>query len=173
MIRRPHPTPRRGVAAVEMAFVTLLFVVPLLIGMWEIGRLVHVQQVVTNAAREGARYAGQANTLDAAGNPIQVRRTDVQRTVYQYLVVAGFPQLVPADVTTTFGFTAPTSGGTTPTEPYLGEKGQPFTVTVSIPWAKVRWLNIGLISPTTVQYTVRWQLLTDDAFSVNTNLPNW
>src|SRR5262249_29828836 len=49
--------PRRGVAAIEMGFVTMLFVIPLIIGIWEVGRMIHVQQVVANAAREGARLA--------------------------------------------------------------------------------------------------------------------
>ena len=47
---------RRGVAAVETAMVLplcLLFI----FGIMEYGRFVMVQQVVTNAAREGCRYA--------------------------------------------------------------------------------------------------------------------
>jgi hypothetical protein len=40
MLRRTHP--RRGVAAVEFALVTMLFILPLLIGVWEVGRLVLV-----------------------------------------------------------------------------------------------------------------------------------
>ena len=39
----------------ELALVTMLFVVPLIFGIWEVGRLIHVQQVVSNSAREGAR----------------------------------------------------------------------------------------------------------------------
>ena len=49
VIRRP------AVAAVELAFVLLFFLVPLVIGVWEVGRLIHVQQIVSNSAREGAR----------------------------------------------------------------------------------------------------------------------
>lgn len=45
---------RPGTAAVEFAVVLpLLFI--LLFGLWEVGRIVEVQQVAWNAAREGAR----------------------------------------------------------------------------------------------------------------------
>jgi hypothetical protein len=56
-------------------------------------------------------------------------------------------------------------------EPYTGVKGQPFTVTVTIPWDKVRWVNLGIIKPATVTFTVAWQMLIDDAFTVNQTLP--
>lgn len=176
MIRRNNLR-RRGVAAVETAAVTFFFVGPLLIGMWEIGRLVYVRQIVSEAAREGARLAGQAYTIDSSGNQIQVTKStgtvNVANTVYQYLYCCGLWELASTDVTTTFAFTSAKSDGTTPTEPYLGEKNESFTVTVSVPWSKVRWLNIGLINPTTVQYTASWQMLVDDPFSVNATLPLW
>jgi Flp pilus assembly protein TadG len=56
MSRRKTRTARRGTAAVEAALVlpmTLLF----LMGIIEYGRYVMTLQVVTNAARNGARYA--------------------------------------------------------------------------------------------------------------------
>ena len=52
MARRP----RRGAAAVEFALIApLLFL--LIFGMIEFGRAVMVQQILTNASREGARRA--------------------------------------------------------------------------------------------------------------------
>lgn len=51
--RRARPT---GAAAVEFA-VTLPVIVSLLFGTWEYGRLIQVQQALSNAAREGARQA--------------------------------------------------------------------------------------------------------------------
>jgi Flp pilus assembly protein TadG len=47
---------RKGVAAVEFAIVLPLFVI-MFLGMVELGRGLMVQQVITNAAREGARFA--------------------------------------------------------------------------------------------------------------------
>jgi hypothetical protein len=195
---RSRPAPRRGVAAVELAFVTLLFVVPLILGIWEAGRLIHVQQIVANSAREGARLAGQGYTLkvntDGSVSPVQIKLNSgspsVKQVVVQYLHGAGLTQLTDADVTVDFAFTTarttdytPIAGldpagtsypaGSTPGEPCYGEKGEVFTVHVSVPWAKVRWLNLGMLNPTKVQFTVTWRMLVDDAFQVNSTLPTW
>ena len=47
---------QRGVALVEFAIV-LPFLIVLLFSVWELGRIFDAWLVVTNAAREGARYA--------------------------------------------------------------------------------------------------------------------
>ncbi|MHB0960815.1 MAG: TadE/TadG family type IV pilus assembly protein [Pirellulaceae bacterium] len=47
---------RRGVAAVELAIVLPILLLAL-VGIIEFGRAVMVQQIITNAAREGARRA--------------------------------------------------------------------------------------------------------------------
>jgi len=165
---------RRGVVAIELALVTSGVLIPLLWGIWEIGRAIEVKQVVANSAREGARLAAQAYTINTSGTPVQVYAStgypNVKDTVYEYLISCGLKQLTKSDVTATFKFT---SGDTSLTDPYLGSKGQFFTVTVTIPWKKVRWVNQGLFNPTSVSYTVTWQMLRDDAFTVNTTLPTW
>jgi Flp pilus assembly protein TadG len=175
---RQQKSSRRAVAAIELALVTAGILIPLLFGVWEIGRLIQVKQILANSAREGARIASQGYTIDTSGSPVRVYTStntyNVKRTAYQYLVSMGLNKLQQSDVTVTFAFTAPgVVSGTTPTEPYLGDKGQPLQVTVTIPWAKVRWVNTGLINPTTLTSTVRWEMLRDDEFSVNTTLPTW
>ena len=62
---------RSGAAAAEFALVMNFIVVPLMIGLWEMGRVVQVQQIVANAAREGARMAAQANTINQTGTPLR------------------------------------------------------------------------------------------------------
>ena len=180
MLRRHPPTRRRGAAAVEFALVALLFLVPLLIGVWEVGRLVQVHQIVSNAAREGARLAAQGYPVKSDGTVTQIYKDssggtpNVRDAVYQYLYAAGLTNLrnTPADLDVRFEFLAPTAAGTTPTEPYQGDKGQPFRVTVTIKdWSKVRWVNFGLVSPSGVTAVVNWQMLVDDPFSVNETLP--
>ena len=159
----------------ELAFVVLFFFIPVLFGIWEAGRLIEVQQIVSNSAREGARLASQGYTINSSGAPTQITAANVKDAAYQYLIAAGFASLQPGDVTVTFAFTAPKTTdpnkGTTPTDPYLGEKNQPYTVTVSIPWDKVRWINVGLIRPTEVSFTVTWQMLIDDKFTVKLDIP--
>ena len=170
-------TERRGVAAVELALVSMLFVVPLLIGVWEVGRLIQVQQILSNSCRDGARLASQGYTINLTGSPTQITTssgtTNVHDAIYQYLVAAGFTNLTSVDVAVTLTFLDPKADATYPTEPWQGEKGERFTITVTIPWAKVQWINLGVLNPTTVTYTVTWQMLVDDKFVVNPFLPVW
>lgn len=176
VLRRP---PRRSaVAAVELAVVAAFLLVPLIIGVWEVGRLVQVQQLVSNSAREGARLASQGYTVNASGTPTEVTvasgPVNITDAVYQFLLAAGLTNLQKSDIQVDFAFTAPNSGGTTPAEPYLGEKGQPFRVTVTIKsWAKVRWIDMGILRPADVTFTANWQMLVDDKFTVNQTLPAW
>jgi len=179
MLLRNKQLRKSGVAACELAFVTVVFVVPMIIAIWEVGRLIHVKQLVANSAREGARLAAQGYTILSNGTQVQINTStgtpNVQTTVYEYLLGAGLTQLQSTDVTVTLTFTTPlTSGpniGTYPTQPYQGQKGETFTVYVSIPWSKVRWTTLGLIQPTDVHYTVTWMMLVDDAFIINPDLP--
>jgi len=168
---------RRGIAAVELAAVLLFVVVPLLIGVWEVGRLVQVHQVVSNAAREGARLAAQGYTINPSGSPTQIMvnsgSPNVHDAVYQYLYAAGLTNLQPSDVTVTFTYLAPRGDGVPASEPYQGEKNQPFRVIVGIPWAKVRWVNLGIVNPPTVTFTVVWRMAIDDPFTVNDTIPTW
>jgi hypothetical protein len=55
-MKRQRSRVRRGVAAVEFA-VCLPILMIVLFGLWEYGRLLQVQQGLSNAAREGARQA--------------------------------------------------------------------------------------------------------------------
>lgn len=197
-MRRSQPTnasrARRGVASIELAFVFMFFMIPLMIGIWEVGRMVHVQQIVSNAAREGARLSAQGYTINGSGTPTQIKvnggSNNVKQAVYDYLYSAGLTNLVESDVTVTFGYTTgrgtayvPVLGvdpvgtnwpaGSKPTDPCYGDKGQVFKVTVTVPWAKVRWINMGLLNPADVTFTCTWQMLTDDRFQVNEQLPTW
>jgi Flp pilus assembly protein TadG len=177
MLLRKKQYRKSGVAAVEMAIVTVAFVVPLIIAIWEIGRYIQGKQIVANSAREGARLAAQGFTVLSNGTQVQINVStgtpNVHQTVYDYLLGAGLTQLTSSQVTVDFTFTSPTSTGTYPTQPYLGQQGEAFTVYVSIPWSAVQWSNIGIINPTNVQYTVTWQMLIDSPFIINPALPSW
>ena len=87
----------------------------LVFGMIEYGRLVMVQQVLTNATREGARKG----VLDGSTT------SEVETTVTNYLTSANI------------------SGATvtiTPNPPNSAGFGEPVTVSVSIPFDQVSWL---------------------------------
>ena len=175
-----RPAARRGgVAAVEAAVVLNFVLLPMLVGLWEMGRAVQVQQMVANAAREGARLAGQGRTINQTGTPTQINATNpagvplpsVQSAVYQSLVGAGLTGLAWGDVTVAFKFL---DGNTSNTNPSQGVKNQRFSVAVSINYdEKVRWVNLGFVNPGTIVYTVEWRMLVDDPFTVSTAIPSW
>lgn len=170
--RRPTGLVRPGVAAVEMGFTFMVFVAPLMIGIWEVGRMVQVQQIVSNAAREGARLAGQGSTIRSDGTITQIRTStgtpNIRDVVYQYLLASGLTGLTLEDIQVQFAFTSGTG-----TEPYEGKKGQQFSVTVRVKWEKVRWVNLGFINPGWITFTVNWRMLVDDPFTVNVDLPTF
>ncbi len=113
---RPCRRNRQGAAAVEFALVAPLFFL-MVFGMIEFGRAIMVQQVLTNASREGARIAVLDSPTPTAGL--------VQATVTNYLQNAG---IAGATITTI------------PAEPTSAGYGDPVTVTVRIPFANVSWL---------------------------------
>ncbi|MBC7856036.1 MAG: pilus assembly protein [Pirellulaceae bacterium] len=113
---RPSRGKRLGAAAVEFAVVAPLFFL-LVFGMVEFGRMVMIQQVITNASREGARKA----VLDGATS------SNVKSSVVTYM--------------SNGGVTIATSNVTiNPTDPASAVAGSPVTVTVSVPFSQVSWL---------------------------------
>lgn len=98
----------------EFAVVAPVFLL-LVFGMIEYGRMVMVQQVITNASREGAR----CGVLDGSSHQ------DVVDVVTRYLDSGSIQG---ATITVT------------PTNPEDAEFGDPVTVTVDIPFSQVSWL---------------------------------
>lgn len=107
-------TDRRGAAVVEFAVVAPVFIM-LVFGMIEYGRMVMVQQLLTNAAREGARVG----VLDGATT------ASVQTSVTSYLTNASV-----SGSTVTVSPNPPSSAG----------YGEPVTVTVTVPFNQVSWI---------------------------------
>lgn len=105
---------RVGAAVVELAVVLPLFLL-LVLGMIEFGRMIMVQQIITNASREGARRA----VLDNATTD------EITTAVQQYLANAGIGS---ATVTVT------------PNPPSSAGYGEPVSVSVSVPFSEVSWL---------------------------------
>ena len=105
---------RRGAAAVEFAVVAPVFFL-LIFGMIEYGRMVMVQQILTNASREGARVG----VLDGSTT------TDVNNAVNTYLTSA---HITGATITPS------------PNPPSSAAYSAPVTITVSVPFSQVSWL---------------------------------
>jgi len=105
---------RRGAAAAELAVVLPVFIL-LLMGLLEFGRMIMVQQVLTNASREGARRA----SLEGA------TVIDVESTVSTFLANASVSGATVA---------------TTPTSLASAAPGSQVSVSVSVPFNQVSWL---------------------------------
>ena len=190
LLRKSTGRKRGGAALAEFVLVLKFIMVPLMIGLWEMGRVVQVQQIVANSAREGSRMAAQANTINQTGTPTQIKAQvwpnptqapNVKAAVMQYLSGAGLNRLNYADVDVTFAFLdSPTGAVVGATEPFQGVKGQLFSVTVVIEdkaannfalSKKCLWTALGFVKPTSVSFTAQWQMLVDDTFSINATMP--
>lgn len=146
---------RRGaIVVVEFAVVVSFILMPLLLGIWELGRILELQQVLANAAREGGRIA-------AAG---QSTSTQVAQVVANY-INQNNPNIVinPAKLTITIQDL--TSPGTDPSQANQLDQIQ---VAASIPFSDVRWdvtVFKPLISPSTiVTGTGVWYSLRDQTY---------
>jgi len=97
---------RKGQALVEFALL-LPFIMLVLIGIVEFGRAWNAKQMVTDAAREGARWA-------VVGNPLITTQQQVSDTVKRYIARGGFDT---SQVTITYpdGFKTGTGNITTVT----------------------------------------------------------
>lgn len=124
-MRSRHRCSRHGGAAVEFALV-LPLILAMLVGIWELGRMIEVQQTLTNAAREGGRRA-------ATG---QWDQDAVKQAVHQYLDNAGYP-------TDNVEITV-TNLDRTGTDPREAEQGDRLRITVSLPFRDIRWATISL-----------------------------
>jgi Flp pilus assembly protein TadG len=142
-----RPVPRNGVAAVEFA-VLIPFILTLILGIWEVGRMIQVQQTVNNAAREAARQA-------ATG---QLTNAQVKQVAIQCLNVAGIPTA--NAVVTVSDLTNPALDVTQ--AHYLDR----LQVTVSLPFSDVRWSVVSYFTSPTANLTatVIWVTVIDQDF---------
>lgn len=110
---------RAGATTLELAF-TLPMFLTLTVGSIEFGRAFMVQQMVTNAAREGARHGVVAGTT----------ADQVKTKVIDYLA-AGRIQVSPDEITVT---PATLSSAT--------KSGQQVQVEIRVPYGNVTWMPV-------------------------------
>jgi hypothetical protein len=182
---------RHGVAAVELA----VLMVPLLIlflCVIELGRLIQVDQLMTNAAREGARMAAQGVSVQVIGDFVYVYTQNPPQTVpagvtpnatnslylkdiiKTYLITCGVSNV--NNIAVEFSFLQPsayTADDTSRTDPWQGQKGDIFRVKVTLPYDDFRWTKIAWFNVQSISEQVRWGVLADDPFTVNTAIPGW
>jgi Flp pilus assembly protein TadG len=96
----------RGSNLVEFAL-TLPVLLWLLFGIFDLGRAVFAQNVISNAAREGARYA-ITNPQDVDGIVQRVEATAVGLDLENLTVQVEYPTATSVRVTVTYTFSAVT-----------------------------------------------------------------
>jgi Flp pilus assembly protein TadG len=152
---------RYGAASVELALVLTFVLVPILLGIWEVGRMVEVQQNLYNAVREGGRQASTGQKTIA----------QVQQTVVNYLSQCGIT-IAPTDVTLV---NLTNASRYDPTVGSQSQNAQPldhFQISVSVPFDNVRWIVLSKITTiTTLTATADWYSMNNQPLTVSTTIP--
>jgi len=162
---RFHKRARRGVVAVEAALV-MTVVVLLMLGVWQVGQMLHVSRILYDAASEGARYAAGGCS---SSTPVTVAL--VQTEVQNYLTAAGFPTaaVTGAQITVT------NLSADSWTDPCNAQPLDLFSVTVTIPsgaaFNSLCWMSNTVTGLNQLSATVQWLSANDAQAVVNTTLP--
>jgi len=140
------PHGRRAVAAVELALLMPLLAL-LLIGIWEMARMIEIQQILSNAAREGARQAATGELTNA----------QVKDVVQQYIANQGL-----STNNLDLNVWNQTRSGDVSKAQNLDE----LHVTVSIPAADVRWVMLYLVTEPSskIQAEAVWMSVKDKEY---------
>jgi len=160
------PTERRGVVAVEAAVILPVLLI-MMLGIWEVGRIIQIKQIMVNSAREGARLAA-GGYVD--GTP--VTSTMVQQATRDYLQAAGMPAAAVSGATVQL-ICLESPGWTDPADALPLDK---FQVKVTIPagaaFESTRWAMVSkLTSTTSMEAVVDWVSLNNEKITVDTQLP--
>lgn len=141
---------RSGTAAVELAVIAPL-VIALLVGLLEVGRMVQVNEIISNAAREGARNASTGVNTYA----------NVQTVVQNYLTNAGITNQTGL-VINVYDVTQGNSGPqfNPANAAYLDQ----LQVTVSLPYSNVQLAPLPGFSNSVVSANVVWYSNQDQAY---------
>lgn len=156
---------RSGAVAVEAAFCLPLLVI-LMIGMWEVGRMVEVYQILANAAREGARYAATGNL-----NNTSVTSAMVQQNVRDYLTAAGLP----AAAVSGSQIQLTNLSNHSWTDPCNAQPMDQFQLTITVPsgtaFSSLQWCVLSLTGVNQLSVSSTWISLVDSQVTVFTQLP--
>jgi Flp pilus assembly protein TadG len=132
------------------------FLLIVMFGIWEVGRMVSAQQLVANAAREGGREIAAGQTSVAT----------VQQHVVNYCNMNGLTGVTTTMVTVT-NITNPAA-----TDPTACNQLEQWRVTVTVPYSTMRWSTLAQITPTTaITASADWYSMRDTAITVNTTIP--
>ncbi len=184
---------RRGIAATEMALMAPV-ILTLLMGLWEVGRYISIQNLVDNAAREAGRLGASGGFFSSSNmtaapvphNPLVLvppstnTACELQKKVLLSLQSAGV-STTGATVTITnvtqgwaYTYTAAaviSGSGYDPTA--AASQLDRLTVTVTVPYANVAWspLSYFIGQSSTITATSNWNSIVDVPLAVSTTIP--
>ena len=178
--------PRHGTAAVEFA-VCLPLLMMILTGMFQIGRVIEVQQVLWNAARETARDAsvGDDTLLITASSLLTYLQGAEPKAFGQGHSTSMIAPVVVLSAYAT-GYTCWDNTAnkelftvifsditkTSTTDPTAMTQLDVFTISVQVPFSSVALCSIVPVSGITRLYvTVFWASMVDSPFQITPNLP--
>lgn len=177
---------RRGIAAVEFA-ICLPFIVLTLMGIWEVGRIAQVSNVISNGAREAARDAsmGQDNLQTIASNQLAYLQSAMPSAFGQgHTTTIQSPSIsLPANTTgytcwdstanqELFTITFTDITATSITDPTAMSKLDHYQIGIQVPYASVGWNMLSQITGVTrITVTVDWASMRDTPFQVTPALP--
>ena len=173
-------------AAVEFA-ICLPLVVLILAGLWEVGRITSMQQVMWNSAREAARDASLDNDLlNTVATNLLVYLQGAEPTVYGLGHSTSMIAPVIALAANTYGytcwdntanrelFTITFTDFTNPTvsNPTLMSQLDRYEIVVSVPYTTIGWSPMAQITgDTRLSAYVDWAAMVDSPFQIAPNLP--
>jgi hypothetical protein len=177
---------RQGVAAVEFAVcLPVLFVI--LGGLWEVGRITEVQQVMWNSAREAARDAslGQDNLQTVATNLLTYLQSAEPTAFGQGHQTALVAPVVTLPANTTgytcwdntanrelFTITFTDLTNPTITDPTAMQQLDRFEIGLQVPYSSIGWVPVAQITGRSRLYvTVDWASMVDSPFQIAPYLP--
>lgn len=177
---------RHGMAAVEFA-VCFPVLLGLLLGVWEVGRVTEVTQVMWNSAREAARDCslGQDNLSTVANNLLAYLQSAEPSAFGQGHSTSVIAPVVTLPANTTGYtcwdntknrelFTITFTDLTTPTitDPTAMAQLDRYALGVQVPYASIGWVPVAQITGMTrVSVTVDWASMVDSPFSIAPYLP--
>jgi Flp pilus assembly protein TadG len=177
---------RRGGSAVEYAYCLPLMLM-ILSGLWEVGRMTEVQEVLWNSAREAARDAslGQDNLQTVATNLLSYLQS-AEKTAFPSGHSTSMISPVITLPSNTYGYTCwdnttnkelftitfKDTTNTSVTDPTLMSQLDVYQIGVQVPYSSIQWTTLVPVSGATrLTVSVVWASLVDSPFQIAPNLP--
>ena len=177
---------RRGLAATEFG-VSMPVIVLLMAGLWEVGRIVEVQQVMWNSAREASRDAslGQDNLQAVATNLLNYLQGAEPTAFGNGHATSMIAPVVPLPANTTgytcwdntanrelFTLTFTDMSNTNVTDPTGMSQLDVYQIGVQAPYSSFRWSPLPQITGMNrVSVAVVWVSMVDSPFEIANSLP--